>query len=68
MKPPSITSVVLSAPTSGGFAIAQVRYALGPLVTTVTTVPTVGTAAFTGLAMLLLAGGALLARRKQLEA
>ncbi len=59
---PSITSVVISAPTAGGFAIAQVRYSLA----TATTVPALTTTGVCGLGMLLAAAGALLARKQQL--
>lgn len=57
-----ITSVSISGPTSGGFAIAQLRYTA----TAVATIPTVGTTGMVGLAMLLLGAGALLARKQQL--
>ena len=53
-----ITSVQLSAPGSGGFAMAQFRYAPPG------GIPTLRTEAFAGLALLLAAAGALLARRQ----
>jgi hypothetical protein len=59
---PSITSVTISAPTSGGFAIAQLRFALPSL----TSIPTLSTTGFAGLGMALAAAGALLARKQQL--
>lgn len=58
---PSITSVTISAPTSGGFAIAQIRFALPPAV-----IPTLSKTGMAGLGMLLAAAGALLARKQQL--
>jgi hypothetical protein len=63
MSTPSITSVVISAPTAGGFAIAQVRFALANVTASI---PTVGAPGMAGLAMLLLGAGALLARKQQL--
>jgi hypothetical protein len=57
-----ITSVAISAPTSGGFAVARLRYTT----TSVATIPTVRTTGMVGLATLLLAAGALLARKQQL--
>lgn len=59
---PPITSVVItSGAGSGGFALAQFRFALPPAITSV---PAVSTTALWGLGMALLAGGALLARRQ----
>lgn len=58
-----ITSVTISAGGSaGGFAIAQLRFAIP----TVTSVPAAGPTALAGLAMALLAAGALLARKQAL--
>lgn len=58
-----ITSVVLSVPSAaGGFAIGQFRFALP----SATSIPTASTTALGGLAMALLAGGALLARKQQM--
>jgi hypothetical protein len=54
-----VTSVVISAPTaSGGFAIAQLRYAAAP-------VPALGTYAMIALALLLMAGLVVMARRQR---
>jgi hypothetical protein len=57
-----ITSVVISAPSGGGFALAQIRFG-SP---TVNTVPALGPSGTAGLGMLLAAAGALLARKQQL--
>jgi hypothetical protein len=61
-----ITSVTISVPAGGGFAMAQFRYGsnflgIGP------TVPTAGMPAMSGLAIALLACGSLLARRQNLD-
>jgi hypothetical protein len=54
-----VTSVVISAPTSTtGFAIAQLRYAAAP-------VPALGTYAMIALALLLMAGLVIMARRQR---
>jgi hypothetical protein len=59
-----ITSVVVTAPGgAGGFAMAQFRYAAAPAVAAV---PALGTPALCGLALALLVGGMLLARRQGL--
>jgi hypothetical protein len=58
-----ITSVVITAPSAaGGFAMAQFRYG-----TVTQTVPTLGPPVMGGLALALLAAGALFARRQNLD-
>lgn len=63
MSTPSITSVVLTIPSSAaGFALAQFRFSFPA----VTAIPSVSTTGICGLGMALLAGGALLARKQQM--
>ena len=63
-----ITSVTITAAAgSGGFAIAQLRYASPAAPPTVTSVPVLGLPAMGALAILLLACGSLLARRQKLN-
>jgi hypothetical protein len=59
-----ITGVTISAPGSNGFAMANFRFALP----TAPTVPTLRTAAFAGLGLLLAAAGVLLVQRQAVRA
>jgi hypothetical protein len=62
-----ITSVVLTIPSgASGFAMAQFRYG-STFLGTITAVPAAGMPALSGLALALLAAGALLARRQSLD-
>lgn len=61
-----ITSVVITAPAgANGFALAQIRRSGSPI--GISSVPTAGMPALGGLALALLAGGSLLARRQNLD-
>jgi len=59
-----ITSIVVTAPGAGGFAIAQLRFGSVLLSPATSTVPTLGTAGLGTLGLTLAAAGVLLARRR----